>query len=70
MDASETAALIAHVGGDAKFGRLLGLDITDGWQQRVNNWKRRGMPADVILEHYETIQKLKAEVAPPKRTTN
>lgn len=61
MNPSESSALIEKAGGDTAFGRLLGLDKGDGWQQRINNWKRRGIPSDVVLEHYETIQQLMAE---------
>lgn len=61
MNPSESAALIEKAGGDSEFGRLLGLDRKPGWQQRVNNWKRRGIPSDVVLEHYETFQRLRTE---------
>ena len=62
MTPIETSELIAKAGGDSAFGRLLGLDEAPGWQQRVNNWKRRGMPPEVILQHYETIQRLRKSV--------
>lgn len=52
--------LIALAGGDTSFGRLLGIDQLPKFQQRVNNWKRRGMPAEIVLEHYGTLQKLLA----------
>lgn len=56
----EAAMLIALAGGDTSFGRLLGIDQLPKFQQRVNNWKRRGMPAEIVLEHYGTLQKLLA----------
>jgi hypothetical protein len=60
MSPSETSNLIKKAGGDTAFGTLLG--ITKGkWQQRVNNWKRRGLPASVELEHYDTLQSLQAK---------
>lgn len=59
MTPNETSDLIDRAGGDAAFGRLLGIDQGDGWQQRVNNWRRRGLPAAVELEHYETIRSLR-----------
>ncbi|MCK0507943.1 YdaS family helix-turn-helix protein [Aromatoleum anaerobium] len=58
MDANETSRIIAAVGGDAAFARLLGLKAS---QQRINNWKRRGIPADVVVANYELIQRLRAE---------
>lgn len=63
MEIDETKALIDAAGGDTAFGKLLGLDADPGFQQRVNNWKRRGMPSEVVLEHYELIQKLRADAA-------
>lgn len=57
--ASEASELITEAGGDAEFGKLLGIDGDPGYLQRVNNWKRRGLPSVVVLEHYETIQKLR-----------
>lgn len=41
------------------FARLLKLDSRPGYQQRVNNWRRRGIPAEVVLAHYAAIQKLR-----------
>lgn len=59
MTPTQTANLISKAGGDSAFGRLLGLDKTKGWQQRVNNWKRRGLPASVMLENYDVIRSLR-----------
>lgn len=61
MDATESAALIDRAGGPTAFGKLLGIDSGDGWIQRVSNWKRRGIPSEVVLEHYETFQRLRVE---------
>jgi hypothetical protein len=61
MDANESAALIDRVGGPTAFGKLLGIDSGDGWIQRVSNWRTRGIPSAVVVEHYETIQRLRAE---------
>jgi hypothetical protein len=61
MDANESAALIERAGGPTAFGKLLGIDEGDGWVQRVSNWRTRGIPSAVIVEHYETIQSLRAE---------
>jgi hypothetical protein len=63
MTADETSELIAAAGGDSAFAKLLGIDEEPGVAQRVNNWKRRGMPPSVELEHYETIRSLKRRVS-------
>ena len=63
MNANETYKIIEAAGGDSAFARLLGLDKTPGFQQRVNNWKRRGMPAAVVLEHRKKIDRLRRLVS-------
>ena len=63
MDAIETSKVIELAGGDLEFARLLGLDQIPGFPQRVNNWKRRGMPSAVILDHYEVIRALRQRAA-------
>lgn len=60
MDKNETREIIQAAGGDRAFARLLGLDTTPGYQQRINNWKRRGMPAAVVLANLTTIQALQS----------
>lgn len=59
MDKTETREIIKAAGGDRAFARLLGLDAAPGYQQRINNWKRRGMPAAVVLDHLDTIRSLR-----------
>lgn len=59
MEPTETASLIAAAGGDAAFARLLGIDQQPGIAQRVNNWKRRGIPSAVLVSHYDTIRELR-----------
>jgi hypothetical protein len=66
MDAKQTRKLINGVGGDVAFAKLLGIDSQEGFQQRVNNWKRRGMPTAIELEHYETLKKLRAPAKGPQ----
>lgn len=61
MNKEQTQIVINAAGGDSAFARLLGIDSHPGFQQRVNNWKRRGMPSDVVLEHYETISRLMSQ---------
>jgi hypothetical protein len=68
MDSARRASKIIELaGGDTAFAKLLGLDGDRAFQQRVNNWKRRGLPSDVVLEHYETIKKLDDEVSANER---
>lgn len=59
MDAKETSKLIEAVGGDAAFARLIGIAGDPGFIQRVNNWKRRGLPPAVMLEHQDVINALR-----------
>jgi hypothetical protein len=59
MTPRETSELIEVAGGDSAFAKLLGIDGQPGVNQRVNNWKRRGMPPSVELDHYQIIQNLK-----------
>jgi hypothetical protein len=45
------------------FGRKLGIDSKNpGWKQRIHNWRRRGIPPAVQLEHYDTIQTMRQEL--------
>lgn len=62
MNAQETSQLIDAAGGDSAFARLIGLDKRPGFQQRVNNWKRRGMPASVVLENKQKIDRLRRRI--------
>jgi len=62
MDNIETRALIEAAGGDRAFARLLGLDATPYAVQRVNNWKRRGMPPAVVLANQHVLAKLRASI--------
>ena len=58
MDPIESKTLINVAGGDKAFAELLNLTDQPGYQQRVNNWKRRGIPAAVLLRHQQTIRAL------------
>ena len=59
MNTHESRKIIEAAGGDRAFARLLGLELRPGIQQRINNWKRRGMPAAVVLDHLDTIRSLR-----------
>lgn len=63
MDTNETRALIVAAGGDKAFAKLLGIDSKKGYQQRVNNWKRRGMPDRIELQHMATIRQLQRKAS-------
>ena len=52
--------LIDRLGGPAKVAELLGFGR--GGVQRVHNWRARGIPARVKLEHGELF---KSEITPP-----
>ncbi|HRL22810.1 MAG TPA: hypothetical protein PLP85_13665 [Alcaligenes sp.] len=43
--------IITSMGGPTKVARLLGFGQTPGAVQRVSNWKKRGIPSRVLLEH-------------------
>lgn len=58
MDAKQT---IESLGGAAETARKLGFDPAKGGTQRVNNWKRRGIPPKVILQHPELFQPVETE---------
>jgi hypothetical protein len=67
MDADKSRSIITAAGGDTKFARMLGLDSSPGFAQRVNNWKRRGIPSDVVLANLEEIRRLESLGNAPKR---
>lgn len=45
------AKLIDDLGGPAIVADLLGYDKSKGGVQRVYNWKSRGIPSRVLLNH-------------------
>lgn len=61
MGPEESTKLIETAGGDKQFATLIGLANERGYKQRVNNWKRRGIPAAVILQHQDVIRDLTAK---------
>lgn len=63
MTKNEAADLIAIAGGASAFGRFLGIEGRPNFQQVINNWKNRGIPPQVELEHYEKIQELRGRLA-------
>lgn len=66
MDPRQSARIIVAAGGDAAFAKLIGLDPTkQGSAQRVNNWKRRGIPASVVLANLRVIRQLERKADSP-----
>jgi hypothetical protein len=61
MTPGESVRVIEAAGGDTKFAALIGIDSVPGFKQRVNNWKRRGIPANVILSNHDLIRRLQKQ---------
>jgi hypothetical protein len=55
---TDYSKIIDALGGSAKVARDLGFNPTIG-VQRVNNWKKRGIPARVLLNHRRYFDKAK-----------
>lgn len=45
--------IIDDLGGPSKLAELLGYDKTHGGVQRIQNWKKRGIPSSVKIAHPE-----------------
>ncbi|MDE2427015.1 MAG: hypothetical protein KGO96_14040 [Elusimicrobia bacterium] len=56
-------AVIDALGGSTELARKLGLDPTAGGVQRVENWKSRGIPAAIRLEHFQLFSAAAAAAA-------
>lgn len=52
-DLHPDAKVIDLLGGATKLAELLGYDKSAGGLQRIQNWKKRGIPANVKLAHPE-----------------
>lgn len=59
------AQLIEQLGGSAAVARRLGYECPAG-TRRVNNWKLRGIPPRVLLDHREALNPLPADFGPSK----
>lgn len=68
MTPRESTKLIEAAGGDTAFAQLLGIASSESYRQRVNNWKRRGIPPAVQLEHQELFQRLLLESQKVRRS--
>lgn len=58
----EAVDLIAVAGGPVALAARLQLP-SDGAAQRVSNWRVRGIPSKVQLEHIDVLAELRARVA-------
>lgn len=67
---NKDAHLIDGLGGAAKVAELLGYDKRKGGTQRVHNWRSRGIPSAVRLEHPDLFMQEKGApaVAQPEAT--
>ena len=56
--------IIAAAGGNVAFARLIGLDPAKPTNaQRVYNWKRRGIPASIVLANLRLIRRLERKAS-------
>lgn len=51
--------LIDKLGGDTEVAKLLKFDLKKGGAQRVHNWRTRGIPAQVKVDHPTIFLKIK-----------
>jgi hypothetical protein len=62
MTPDQSSKLIEAAGGDRAFAEMIGIANEDGSTQRVNNWKRRGIPPQILLDHQAVIKRLEKQV--------
>ena len=58
MNAKDTARLIEATGGNKAFAVQLGIDRDPTYQQRVYQWKQRGLSSKFFMQHQNTIKRL------------
>jgi hypothetical protein len=56
------AEFIDALGGPRELAELLGYDLTRGGWQRVNNWRRRGIPSKVQLERADVLRQARKRI--------
>lgn len=62
MTPDESCKLIDAAGGGRAFAEMLGIASDPRFAQRVSNWRRRGIPATVLLEHQSVIRRLERQL--------
>lgn len=55
MIMEEAKNIIDRLGGPTKVAELLGILAEPGSVQRVSNWKKRGIPPRVLLDHADVF---------------
>lgn len=58
IDPSDDWELIQAMGGPAAVARMLGFKLPRGIQ-RVQNWKTRGIPARILVDHAKVFKRRK-----------
>lgn len=58
LNPDQSRRLIAATGGCRAFAAKLGIDHEPGNVTRVDNWRVRGIPVLVQLQHKDTIARL------------
>lgn len=58
----ETVQLIEAAGGRDKFAKLMGVLGTDHYEQRIANWKARGIPLRLQIDKHDVILALRAVI--------
>ncbi len=62
---SEAVQIIEAAGGPTAFAMLIGIADRKHYQQVIGNWRKRGIPDRVVVEHYDLIKRLKAQARVP-----
>jgi hypothetical protein len=60
IDMHSQTNIIDALGGPKKVAEMLGLSREPGAIQRVGNWKRRGIPAQVLIDNPAFLRKVRA----------
>lgn len=59
--------LIDKLGGPAALARALGLTPERSRVQRVHNWRKRGIPAQIWLDHADTLAEMQRQAGLQKQ---
>ena len=62
MNAIIANRLITFAGGPKGFAKAIGLDYyVRGQPQRIHNWRHRGIPSTIVVEHYKQLHRLRRQ---------